>query len=214
MQLVSFEVSRLTALFVFGPQGIYYPAALGGLVKRYGFVGYPSPGDTLQAVNGVEFKHGLFEGVAIESLQIYRDGVIISAKASTDVHDKILKDLMSWLIEDLGGSIIQNHTQDRMYESCLIFEPSKDILVILNAFKKVQDKLSDMVKKNSNLKANFEAFGFGFAPDQNLIPGIKPSGFQIERWTSADYSMTRFFSRAPVKTDQHIELISMIESLL
>lgn len=217
MEFVTHDLSRLTALFTFDPQGIYYPAAMAGFIGRYKFIGYPSLDQFLTSTNsgsGVELKHGVFEDTAIESFQIYRDGVVISARANTSLHDRFLEDVKNWIVEDLKGSVIQNHAQNRMYESCFIFEPAKDLFKHLSNFQKVQTKLVDMVRRNSNLKAEFQPFSFSFGADHNLIPGIRPSAFQIERWASADFSMNKFFSRAPVQTDQHVQLIELMEGLV
>jgi hypothetical protein len=214
MQLVQYDSSKLTYLFATGPRGIYYPSALESFLQRYGFVVYPTAVEAIAAENGIEFKHGVFDGKAIESLSIYSDGIVIVAKEHTSFHDALLEDIIAWLINQMGLSIIRNHASDRMYHSSIVFESKNDILAPALRFGSFQKRLSGMVEKNSNINVDFHAFGFNFSPDPHIIPGMKPPSFQVERWLMAEFSMNRFLSRAPVKSDQHIELIEMLQDLL
>ena len=82
MELVGFENTKVIDLFLAArPEGQpYWPSAVAALVDRYKFSGFPT---TIEELGGerVSFKHGLFDGSAIETFDIYPDGIIVASKS-------------------------------------------------------------------------------------------------------------------------------------
>lgn len=80
MKLLTIEMSRVTALFRMTRSSgqPYLPHIAAQLAERYHFAVAPTSFGELGG-NKVEFKHGLFEDNAIETLDLYSDGIIVSS---------------------------------------------------------------------------------------------------------------------------------------
>ena len=80
MKLLTIEMSRVTALFRMTRSSgqPYLPHIAAQLAERYHFAVEPTSFGELGG-NKVEFKHGLFEDNAIETLDLYSDGIIVSS---------------------------------------------------------------------------------------------------------------------------------------
>ena len=109
MKLLAIEMSRVTALFqTTRPSGQpYLPHIAAQVAERYRFGSAPHSIEELGG-NKAEFRHGLFEGNAIETLEVYNDGIIVTSRSDTDFIDRFIDDLVTWLENDHGYSVIEN----------------------------------------------------------------------------------------------------------
>lgn len=214
MKLLAIEMSRLTALFQVSRTAgqMYMPQAVLMTNGRYNFSSYPHSYEELSR-DRIDFKHGEFEGSAIESLEIYNDGIVISSKSDTNFIDNFFADFCHWIAEDLGLSMIKTHSIDMIYDSTLIFEAENKILKPLETISEIGQLIEKDLKENSNLEVIFEPFGWGLAADQTQNPALKPVSFRVERRIGTDYSLKQFISTAPLKTKQHIDILNKLETL-
>ena len=215
MKLLAIENSRLTALFhIARIRGqLFLPDAALMLVSRYNFSSYPQSYQDLSAEK-LEFKHALFKESAIESLEIYRDGVVISARSDTDMIDSFFEDLCKWLEDELEISFIKTHSVDRIYESIIVFQTEKNVLSPLGALSELADSIQLGLKDNSGLTVKYEPFGWALLPDPAQNPALKSTVFRIERRLGIELTLQQFISTAPLKTKQHLALIEQLESLV
>ena len=160
----------------------------------------------------MEFRHGVFENSAIETLEIYNDGLIISSRSNSDFLDHFLLDLHKFISEDLELSIIPTNTVNRLYESALIFETNKDILGVLNSVNNILPDIQSALIKNSNLAIDYVPFGIAFAADQTQNPHLKPVPFRVERRAGVEFLMNQYFATAPLTTAQHLAVIEKLEA--
>jgi hypothetical protein len=214
VKLLAIESSRLTKLFqVTRPKGQpYLPQAAASLVERYSFSGVPQSINELLA-DRVEFTHGHFEESAIERLEIYRDGVVISSQSDTKLLDAFLADLMQWFQEELGFTLVQNRRIDQMFESNLIVSASNSILKSIVRLEKVAGSIGKMVLSNCGLQLDFVPMGFTISDDPSRNPDLKPVVFRLERRLASEFQFNQFISVAPLRTSQHIELLGDIERM-
>src|SRR3990172_6054944 len=111
MELVGYENTQLTELFLVSRlEGQpFLPPVVAAFVARYKFSGFPAKLDELNAER-IAFRHGLFNGSAIEVFDIFRDGIIISSKSPSDLLDAFLKDACTWMTEPaIGLRRIETH---------------------------------------------------------------------------------------------------------
>jgi hypothetical protein len=214
LNLLSVESSRLTSLFLASrPQG--QPPIPGGfaeLVKRYSFAGFPTKLDELDSTR-VAFRLGSFEGIGIDALEIYPDGVIVSAKAPTDVLDAFLNDLTQWMESALGLKRIETQAINRNYESSILVQSDVNILKHLDALKPVRDLVSKSLHAAVGLELEFESFGISLAADHSRIAGMKPIPFRVERRAGIPFENNYFLSAAPLRTADHLKVLEKIERL-
>ena len=192
---------------------MYLPQAAAMLSHRYNFASYPSSYNDLSG-DRIDFRHGEFEGSAIESLEIYSDGIVITSRSDTDFIDKFFADFCQWIDDDLGLSMIKTHSIDRVYESNLIVEAERNILMPLEELSKISQLIENDLKEISGLEVQFEPYGWTIAADQTHNPSLKPTAFRVERRLGIEFSMEQFATSAPLKTKQHLDVLEKLESLM
>ena len=214
MKLLAIEMSRITSLFTAARLGgqVYLPHAAAKLAERYNFMGAPHSLEDLVG-NKVEFQHGLFEDNAIEALEIYNDGVIVASRSDSDFIDKFLDDLSSWIEVDLGFSIAQTHRVNKMYDSTLIVETDKNIFEPLDAYADIARMIDKKLHNSSGIEVQFQHFSWTLSADHTQNPALKPVPFRFERKAGVEFSLNQYYTTAPLKTKQHIEILREIEKL-
>lgn len=213
MKLLAIEMSRLTSLFnITRPQGqLYLPNAALALIDRYAFAKGPTTFDELSA-DRVDFQHGFFQDSAIEKLEVYQDGIVVSSQSESDLLDGFVSDLLQWSEKEFGSTIFPNRQAGRLYDSQLIIEASDAMLAPLEALNGIAGQIGAMLKESSGLDIPFQSVGYTLAHDRTKNPLIQPNIFRLERRFAAEFSLNQFISVAPLRTSQHIELLEAIEA--
>ena len=214
MKLLAIEMSRITSLFrMTRPSGQpYLPRIVAQVAERYSFGSAPQSIVDLGG-NKAEFRHGLFEGNAIETLDVYNDGIIVTSSSDTDFIDKFIDDLVTWLEDDHGYSVIETHTISKMYDSTLLVEADRDIFKPFETYAEVLRMIEKALKDSSGLQIAYENFGLALSADQTRNPALKPSPFRFERKEGIDFSHHQYHATAPLKTKQHLEILDRLEQL-
>lgn len=216
MDVIGHDTSSLTALFLASrsPQGqLPLARAMGELIKRYGFAGFPTNVQQLEA-SRVEFRQGVFNDVGIESLSIYGDGIVVTSKSPTDILDAFLADVTEWMESAFGLKRVETHDINRAYESGLLVRSEAKLLGALEALAPIQEMIAKSVKAAMGLEAKLEPFGIAFAVDQTLIAGMKPNPFRLERRAGVGFDTNYYVSQAPMRTVDHIKLLERLEKLV
>lgn len=214
MKLLAIEMSRVTALFRMArPSGqLYLPHVAAQLAERYRFGGTPNSFEDLRG-NKVEFKYGLFEGNAIETLDVYNDGIIVASRSDSDFIDKFIDDFGLWLEKSLGLSVIETHTVNKMYDSTLLVETDRNIFQPLDAYAGILRMIEKALRDSSRLEIQYHNFGVLLSTDQTQNPALKPVPFRFERKDGIEFSRHHFYTTAPLKTKQHLEILTQMEQL-
>jgi hypothetical protein len=214
MKLLAIEMSRLTALFnVSRAAGqLYLPAAVSAISEQYSFVGVPKSLEELTS-DRIELKQGQFQGNAIDSLDIYNDGIVIASRSDTDFIDRFFSDLCTWMADELGLSVIKTRLVDRIYDSNLVIESNENILSPLDALSDIAKAIETDLSSECGLEVNFEPFGMSLSADQTQNASLRPAVFRIERRIGIEFSLNQFVSTAPLTTQQHIRTLERLESL-
>ena len=214
MKLLAIEGSRLTALFhVTRHQGQpYLPQSAAALVERYAFASAPSALADLTA-DRVDFQHGFFEGSAIDRLEVYKDGMSVTSASNTDLLDRFFADLMLWSKDELGFSVVPNRTADRIHESHLIIEADPAILEPLQSLTNLGKQLSELLRSNYGLKAEYQPLGYTLATEQAKSPDLKPVIFRVERRLDAEFKFNQFVCVASLRTSQHLDILEKLEAM-
>lgn len=213
MNLLSIDMTRMTELFQLKRTDgqPHAPQMAAALVDRYSFAGAPTSLADLTG-NQIEFSHGVFKNASIEKLDVYNDGVVVSARAPSDIVEAFLDDLMHWIKNDLGMEVWVSREVTRLYDSELVVELDSSVMNVLEQFNGIGSKLSKMIAENCGMRMNYHALGFGYSCDQASNRGLAPSSFRLERRLASEFQLNQFISSAPLTTSQHLELLESIES--
>lgn len=213
--MIGYDTSSLTALFLASraPGGqLPLAPAMGELIKRYGFAGFPANVQQLEAAK-VEFRQGTFRNSGIESFSLYGDGVVITSKSSTDLLDEFMTDVTEWMGTELGLKRIETHPVNIAYESNVLLRSEVPLLRLLDPLAPIQEVIAKAVKATMGLGANFEPFGIALAADHSLIPGMKPAPFRLERRAGLGFETNLYVSQAPLRTADHLKVLERLEKL-
>lgn len=213
MKLLSIDATRMTRLFQL-KQTKGQPSApqmAAALVDRYSFAGTPTSLADLTA-NPTEFSHGVFEKISIEKLDVYNDGVVVSARAPSDLLEAFLEDLIHWIYDDFGLEIWVSREVTRNYHSELVVELDPNVMNVLDQLNGIGERLSKMLAENSGMRIDYHPLGFSYSSDQASNDGFIPSSFRLERRLASEFKLNQFVSSAPLTTSQHLELLEFIEA--
>jgi hypothetical protein len=199
-----FETSDLN------PRGTsFLPEMLEWLKDRYEFHVAPTSVTDLDDSKGLAFKRGSFPlggDTLVAEITLYNDGVIANTFSSTTATDLFLKDVFSQsAIEFDLKPVVDEIVRVKSYLSELTVRMKP-------VFPKLNPKLTALASRLSTMHGmTFEPGGISFWPDTSAT-ALKPCAFSIERKLHAPFSENRFYSRAPIHTDQHLQLLQEFEN--
>jgi hypothetical protein len=218
MELQQVALARLVQTFrASGGTLGYFPELAEKLAKEYGFVGLPRPEQFLPNVEtGAEFQHGRAligtKTVVIDKLTVFRDGIVIDTSSSTDDCDLLLVHLLRWAET---ASVNIELTGPRTYVSQVIvrLESALDILSSVSAL--VSDRIGSLLPQYGINAPKYALNAINWLFDQiERTTGTKPGPFVIERRADTPFVENLYFSQAPLKTRDHLALITAIETQL
>ena len=218
MKLLSVNLARsvwICNLIEVNPKGLnLYPIIIPLLVDSYKFKKYPSINDVPDETAGIKFEYGEFipndGNPLIINLTIFSDGLAADTRSSTQDSDAFLAEILTRLSADFNLPHYEQIIRRRNYASQLYVSTNKSIELINSKLKEISTYLSNNVLGYGEV--SFEAGGISFWSDQTKT--IKPFNFNFERVLNVPFSENRYFSAAPLKTDQHLELLNMLENIL
>ena len=194
------------------PQGVYLPDFVSAIAARYSFASVPS-NLTEAAKSGAKFETGKFmldgSPVAIKELAVYSDGLICEAH-DTRFADLVLDDFLKWATDTFK---LQERLSPvrRTYTSALVCIFEKSVEFGLGKLSTVCDLLSKALSDAYGWKYQYNLNRLAFTVDPMAIPHLRSTNFIIERRLQVPYSENRYFSIAPLKTEEHVKLLETIE---
>lgn len=219
MKLVALEGGRLldlVAIEEFRPAaGLYWPDLIQAMIDRYKFgIG---PKELTEAIkSGVKFEHGKLvsddDTKLIKEFSIYTDGLIVET-SDTDTADLVLDDFFAWATNTFKLRERQNQVQ-RTYTSAVIIEFAKEIEPALGKLEKVVGMLSAALKDSYGWDYKYNVSRLAYSVDPEEIPHLRNTQFVLERRINVNYSENRYYSIAPIRTRDHLKLLTAIETEL
>jgi hypothetical protein len=218
MQLLS--VGRAQSVWLFdandlNPRGRYiFPDLIEWLKEEGQFEVFPKSPDDLDETKGLAFKRGSFplgnEDLTVE-LTLYNDGVIANTYSSTKATDIFIENTLTNAAQEFDLKYGTDLIRSKTHLSEIVVRMEKELGVL-------NPKLSDFAKRISEAYGHswanpFEVGGISFWSDTSLS-ALKAAPFALERKVNVAFSEHRYFSRAPLHTDDHFKLLEEFEQIL
>jgi hypothetical protein len=215
MELIGIELAKVVSLFfVSRPSGQPPLGRMGvALTERYNFAIHPTTIEQMVAEK-IEFGQGAFGETRIDLLEVFQDGIVVTAKSPTEGIEAFMDDLVSWGIKEFGLVKVETQSINLAYESHLLIKSDKPILGVLDPLQNVQSLIKKLLFASTKIDAEFEPFGFNFSADPTKIASMKPARFIVERKVGASFDSNLYFSAAPLKTSDHLKVLELLESSL
>jgi hypothetical protein len=215
MQLAAIATARFVAFIEtidLNPRGkAYFPEMVPALVSRYGFVKFPQKLEDFDEAKGVLFEGGRFKGVTVQKIQVFDSVLVVETASSTTDSENVLEDALLWASETFGLVYRPGMIKRKAYVSQLTFY-SDSIMPKLNpALLKVAQKLSARVPQYFGFDLRYKPSAFAITYDEMEIKN-GAAQFSVEARAEAPFIQNKYFSTAPLPTEEHIALLQELEA--
>lgn len=167
-----------------------------------------------QAPGGLLFERGRFvtkeQPISITSLRIYDDGLVVDVASSTADGDLFLSDLMNGAVTQFRLAQNPDVPSRRLYLSELIFRSDMELEALNQHLTSFARSLPSNVGGGRTLPFRVGAIAFWSEPNDAGQHRL----IRIERQISKPFSEQRFFSDAPLPTDEHFQVLERFEQLV
>lgn len=142
-------------------------------------------------------------------LRIYNDGIVADTRSSTEDTDKFLQDVLDTFAKEFNLPIRNEIIRKKLYHSELIVKTDKSLAFLNPRLSEFTTKLIALTGvKNSALEPSGIKF---WALDTG---NLQLSEFIFERQLGSMFAEQRYWSKAPLATSQHIEMLVLLESIV
>jgi hypothetical protein len=215
MELLAVITARIFAFVEpidLNPRGkIYYPTLVAALVDRYGFAKYPLKPEEFDELKGVTFENGRTGEVTVNKVQIFNQGIVVETASSTKDSEMVLEDALIWASQTMGMSYKPGMITRKAFVSNLTFYSQLNLGALNVALSKLADRISMRVPEFYGQPVKYEPTVFYLGYDPTKVK-LTPSVFSIERRAEAPFSQNKYYSQAPLPTDEHISALESFEA--
>lgn len=222
MKLIASEAGRVTALYnadEFRPLGgLLVDAYLEAIADKYQFSSYPHEID-YQNPQPLVFENGRIhdseQNRRINRMQLYDDGFQIDA-VDTDLASAVLGDVVAFSQEKFQFRKTRKNPR-LFYESRIVVEFDGPVQKTISAIDKICTYVSSHMSALYNQELNMEFNALAIASDPFNLPAkisnLIQADFSIVRRVNQSYEDNRYYSKAGVTTQIHLDFLEKFEEL-
>jgi len=193
-----------------GDARAFYPTVVSKLIERYNFQKFPEKLEDFDETKGVTFATGVYRDIVIEQLVIYRYGIVVDTRASTEVSQRLLEDALEWGAKEFGLVYKRGVIKRWQYQSQLVFTSSVRLDAAHIAFQRLAKGLNNFFADEVPRVPPYEVVSINWNFDQ--LERKHPLGyFTIQRRENVPFADNKYFSDAPISTEAHIALLRQFE---
>jgi hypothetical protein len=194
------------------PRGrAYFPELTTALVERYGFVKAPQKAEEFDETKGVTFETGRAGEITIDRVVIHNNAIYLDTASSTEDSERIFNECLTWLSHEFGLIYKPEMVRRKTYVSQLTFYSDAILNSLHPALTKLASKLTTRVPQYYGQPLDYAPVHVSVGYDPQTIKA-GPAPFIIERRAETLFAENKYFSSAPVPTDEHIALLEAFEA--
>jgi hypothetical protein len=216
MKLLAISLARVTALtdiFEWDPRHrVSMRDFAQALVERYGFLKFPQTFEEYDLEKGVVFQLGKMGSINIDSVTLFTRGVVVDLRSSTDDAERFLADASVWAEQLCNVEHSPERISRKLFLSELSFSSEALFDLIHPVFKAVAARVGEIVSRDAHERHEFEPAGITFLSEPPTRLGAL--SLRIERLAGNPYREGKYFSSAPLPTEEHLSLLEMFETAL
>jgi hypothetical protein len=213
MQLTAIMMARILAFVEvqeLNPQGkTYYPDIVNALVQRFHFQVFPTKPEDFNEQAGILFADGKFSEGTVDRVQIFSHGIVLDTRISTDVSEKLLHDTLVWASEEIGLRYEERMIKRKAFVSQVTFESEMKF----HKLNPLLGNISNMITSKLGQPLKYEPTGIVFNVDPTATK-LAPGAFTVERRAELPFSDNKYFSTAPLATQDHLDALKEFEKAL
>jgi hypothetical protein len=194
------------------PRGaVFYPDLVQAIVARYNFQKFPQKVEDFDETKGVTFATGRLGNSIVEQLIIYRYGILLDTRSSTGESKRLLEEGLQWGSTELGLVYEPSMISRWQYASQVVFHSDVSLSGLSPAIKGLAAELSKGIADNLGERRSYELVAL--VVDYDQLARKHPLGrFSIQRRENTPFSENKYFSEAPLPTEDHIALLEQFEA--
>jgi len=177
---------------------------------RYIFAKAPTKLEEVDFQKGVELQAGKFGDVRIDRISIFFNGIIVDTRSSTEDSEKVLYDILDMAREAFGATI---QPARLAFTSKIMFRSEMRLTSLNPALPKIADQLTERATADLKHPFAFEPTAILMSVDTSQAK-IAPVTFSIERRAEVPFAEKTYFSSAPLRTAEHLEVVRTFEASL
>lgn len=211
MELISIALARVVEFVevrTVDPAGkTSTPELFNKVAARYSFAKAPKSLEEMDVEKGVDLSIGKLAEINIDRLSVYSNGILLDTRSSTDDCEKVLVDLWTWIREELGVTIEPTR---RNYASQIIFRSDLRLSLLNPVLAPIADRISKSVSLDLKQAFSYEPTAILMGSDSTQTK-LSPFQFSVERRVDTPFFENTYFSIAPLKTAEHLEILKQFE---
>jgi hypothetical protein len=221
VRVLNIVAARSTWLFDLAdlnPKGkSLFPEIIDWLKDTYNFQEAPESTSVPNEENrkGLPFKRGEFQAreevfVDVE-LTLFNDGLVANSSSSTEDTDRFLENVLASAVTKFSLTFDPSMVRRKLYLSEVNVKLDQPLANLNPKLAQFAEKLSSMCR--TIIAQPFEVGGLSLWADvTNAVYKAPP--FLIERRINAPFNENRFYSKAPLQTEEHVTLLKELEDIL
>ncbi len=213
MKLAAIQLGKVTWLaeaVEFDPKGkLFLPDFLASIASLGEFRVFPDKSGQYSE-KGANFEIGKLGDQRINKLQLFNDGIVMETSSPTQDAERSLLNLMLWAKDAHGVTFEPGMIRRKMFYSEIIAFMDVDLNNLHPVLRKIGSAVSESVTAVNGIQATFRASGVTL--EVNSLTRKFPVGqFSVQRRADTPDAENKYFSSAPLKTDEHIRLLEQFE---
>jgi hypothetical protein len=183
--------------------------------EHYKFLKRPMTADEILDAEGkgVTFELGKLNDIGINKVVLFNWGVAVETSKSSDASELVLQDMLDWGAEKFGLSNRPSLITLRNYVSELVFTSDLALPRLSEILQGVGDSVTALVGGYLGNSLPFETLGFTLAVDSTQAKQLF-TPFQVQRLLDTPFVQKKYYSGAPLKTSDHMDLLYELEVAL
>jgi hypothetical protein len=199
-------------IFDLSPRGrIFLPEVVPEIVKRYNFQKFPKTAEEFDEAKGIEFHDGKIRDKVIQKFVIWNTLLVVETRSNTSDSKQILEDMLVWGAETLGLNYRKGMIKRFAYVSDLTFHSEAPLLNASVALTALAEKTTKAVSEIWQESIRYDPMIITIGHDP-LTRKYGIANFTIQRRAEARFSEGKYFSEAPLPTDDHLKLLERYET--
>jgi hypothetical protein len=183
--------------------------------ERYNFLKRPMTAEEIldPQNKGITFEVGKSGDIGITKVVLFDTAVAIETSASTDASEEIFYDILAWSAETFGLSNRPDLVTRKSYVSELVFTSETPLPAINPGLQTLASRITELVGSYIGHSEPFEVSGITISFDPTQSKQLW-TPFQLYRLAETPFSQNKYYSGAPLKTTDHIQVIKDFEAAL
>jgi len=161
------------------------------------------------------FEHGKFENTTIDEFRVHAEGVVVNTRTSVELADAFIDDVLAWFFETYDYVVKKYPPIEKFFFSNLEVHIDHDVSGLVKDLASIARLITQKLEEYETHTGEFVPSGLSMNFDPASYKGANPPGqFTIERKLNCPYDQHLYVSSAPLKTDDHLEVLDILDSLL